>query len=277
MANSICLVLVKDSHIKKLKRIFILMNNWIELLLEFKNRKKPVALVTVTKILGSAPCKAASKMIVTPQKEIFGTIGGGKLEFQVIDEAVRAIRENKILECSYTLGPEFEQCCGGKVELIIEPMNQSPELYIFGAGHIGVAICQVLKDTPFAITLLDTRENWGDTIQIDATVNYSAVPFDLYKQTVNWGPNCYVVVLTHDHKLDFEITALALHEKTKYIGLIGSKTKKNKFNNLLIHELNFAAGISPVHCPIGLDLGGNSPKEIAISIGSELLKVYYGK
>jgi xanthine dehydrogenase accessory factor len=253
------------------------MNNWIELLQEFKNKKKPVALVTVTKILGSAPCKVASKMIVTTQKEIFGTIGGGKLEFQVIDEAIRSIRENKILECSYTLGPEFEQCCGGKVELIIEPMNQSPELYIFGAGHIGVAICQVLKDTPFAITLLDTRENWEETLEIDPTVNYSAVSFDLYKQTVNWGPNCYVVVLTHDHKLDFEITALALHEQTKYIGLIGSKTKKNKFNNLLINELNFKDGISPVHCPIGLDLGGNSPKEIAISIGSELLKVYYGK
>ena len=253
------------------------MNNWIELLHDFKSKKKPVALVTVTKILGSAPCRVASKMIVTLEKEIYGTIGGGKLEFQVIDEAVRAIQENKIIESTYTLGPEFEQCCGGKVELIIEPMNQSPELYLFGAGHIGVAICNVLKDTPFAITLLDTRENWRGTIEIDQTVTYNASPFDLYKQTINWGPNCYVVILTHDHKLDFEITALALHQPTKYIGLIGSKTKKNKFNNLLINELNFEAGISPVHCPIGLDLGGNSPKEIAISIGSELLKVYYGK
>jgi xanthine dehydrogenase accessory factor len=253
------------------------MNNWIELLHHFKNKKKPIALVTVTKVLGSAPCRVASKMIVTLQKEIHGTIGGGKLEFQVIDEAVRAIRENKIIESTYTLGPEFEQCCGGKVELIIEPMNQSPELYLFGAGHIGVAICNVLKDTPFTITLLDTREKWVETVEIDQTVKYSDIPFDLYKQTINWGPNCYVVILTHDHKLDFEITALALHEQTKYIGLIGSKTKKNKFNNLLINELNFEAGISPVHCPIGLDLGGNSPKEIAISVASELLKVYYEK
>jgi xanthine dehydrogenase accessory factor len=253
------------------------MNNWIELLQHFKNKNTPVALVTVTKILGSAPCRVASKMIVTLQKEIYGTIGGGKLEFQVIDKAVHAIQENKVLECSYTLGPEFEQCCGGKVELIIEPMNQSPELYLFGAGHIGVAICNVLKDTPFSITLLDTRENWKNTIEIDQTVSYSSVPFDLYKQNINWGSNCYVVILTHDHKLDFEITALALHQPTKYIGLIGSKTKKNKFNNLLINELNYKAGISSVHCPIGLDLGGNSPKEIAISVASELLKVYYGK
>lgn len=135
------------------------MNNWIELLQEFKRKKQPVALVTVTKILGSAPCKLASKMIVTKQKEIYGTIGGGKLEFQVMDEAVVAIQENKITTLSYTLGPEFEQCCGGKVELIIEPMNQSPELYLFGAGHIGVELCNILKNTPFNITLLDIREN----------------------------------------------------------------------------------------------------------------------
>lgn len=253
------------------------MNNWIELLHEFKTNKTPVALVTVTKVLGSAPCKVASKMIVTYQQKIHGTIGGGKLEFQVIEEAIRAITENTTKEFSYTLGPEFEQCCGGKVELIIEPMNQSPELYLFGAGHIGVALCDVLKDTPFHITLLDTRENWINTIAIDKSIAFSSLPFDHYKQFINWGDNCYVVIMTHDHKLDFEITALAVHSKTKYIGLIGSKTKKNKFNNLLIHELGFEPGIKAVHCPVGLDLGGTNPKEIAISVASELLKVYYDK
>ena len=208
------------------------MNNWIDYLHNFKTKKQQIALVTVTKVLGSAPCKVASKMIVTKQKQIIGTIGGGKLEFQVIEEAIKAIKENKIKEYSYTLGPEFEQCCGGKVELIIEPMNQSPELYIFGAGHIGVEICDILKNTPFNITLLDIRENWKETISIDKSITYSNVDFDLYKQTINWGTNCYVVILTHDHKLDFEITALALHQQTKYIGLIGSKTKKNKFREI---------------------------------------------
>jgi xanthine dehydrogenase accessory factor len=253
------------------------MNNWIELLSKFKSKKQPIALVTVTKVLGSAPCKVASKMIVTKEKEIFGTIGGGKLEFKVIDEAVLAISENKIKEFSYTLGPQFEQCCGGKVELIIEPMNKTPELYIFGAGHIGMELCNILKDTPFNITLLDIRENWQEDLTIDKNITFSNIDFDLYKQTINWGPNCYVVIMTHDHKLDFEITALALHSETKYIGLIGSKTKKNKFNNMLRNELNFEAGISPVHCPVGLDIGGNTPKEIAISVAAELLKVHYAK
>lgn len=253
------------------------MNNWIELLHNFQIKKLPVALVTVTKVLGSAPCKVASKMIVTSQKEIFGTIGGGKLEFKVIDEAVIAIQENKIKEFSYTLGPEFEQCCGGKVELIIEPMNKFPELFLFGAGHIGIELCQILKNTPFKITLLDIRKDWVINKSLDENINFINAEFDLYKQLVNWGKNCYVLIMTHDHKLDFEITALALHQQTKYIGLIGSKTKKNKFNNMLKNELNFTSGISPVHCPVGLDLGGNTPKEIAISVAAELLKVHYEK
>ncbi len=251
------------------------MNNWIELLNDFKKKNQPVALVTVTKVLGSAPCKVTSKMIVTKQRELFGTIGGGKLEFLVIDEAIKAILENKIKELSYTLGPDFEQCCGGKVELIIEPMNQSPELFVFGAGHIGIELCTILKDTPFNITLLDTRRNWKNTITIDKSISYSDIDFDLYKSYINWGENCYVVIMTHDHKLDFEITALALSEKTKYLGLIGSKTKKNKFHHKLINELGFKDGISPVHCPIGINIGGNTPKEIAISVAAELLKEFY--
>jgi len=251
------------------------MNNWIELLQNFKKKSQPVALVTVTKVLGSAPCKVASKMIVTHKGELFGTIGGGKLEFLVIDEAIKAISENKIKELVYTLGPDFEQCCGGKVSLIIEPMNQSPELFLFGAGHIGIELCTILKDTPFNITLLDSRSNWDKSIALDKNVTFSNIDFDLYKSYINWSENCYVVIMTHDHKLDFEITALALSEKTKYIGLIGSKTKKNKFHHKLINELGFKEGISPVHCPIGLPIGGNTPKEIAISVAAELLKEFY--
>ena len=253
------------------------MNNWIELLAEFKRQKQPVALVTITKVLGSAPCKLGSKMIVTPNKEIFGTIGGGKLEFEIIDKAVAVIAANEISSFEFTLGPAFEQCCGGKVELIIEPMNQTPELYIFGAGHIGVEICEVLKKTPFQIHLCDTRPDWRKQIEIDNSVDYIDSDFDLYKQKVHWGANTYVIILTHDHKLDFEITALALNEETRFIGLIGSKTKRQKFHNMLQKELNFKGGMNPVKCPVGLDLGGNTPKEIAISVAAELLQIHYGK
>jgi xanthine dehydrogenase accessory factor len=254
------------------------MTNWIELLNDFTTKRESIALVTVTKCLGSTPCTVGSRMIVTKKKDIYGTVGGGKLEFLAIDEAIIAINENRIIELSYTLGPEFEQCCGGKVELIIEPMNQSPELFLFGAGHIGVEICQLLKDTPFQVNLIDSRDGWLSNLEIEDHVRKCAVnqnDFKSFKDVVDWGNNCYVLVMTHDHKIDFDIIAMALQNATKFLGLIGSKTKRVRFHNMLVNELSIKEGMTNVVCPIGLDIGGNSPKEIAISVVAQLLQEHY--
>lgn len=256
------------------------MLNWIELLTDFKEKQEPIALVTVTKCLGSTPCIVSSRMIVTKDKTIFGTIGGGKLEYKAIDEAITAINENRIIESTYTLGPEFEQCCGGKVEFIIEPMNQSPELFLFGAGHIGVEICKLLVNTPFKVNLIDSREKWFANINLDKSINICPViqnDFKTFKDAVRWGNNCYVLVLTHDHGIDFEVIAMALQNETKYLGLIGSKTKRVRFNNMLIKEMNIKEGMTNVVCPIGLETGGDTPKEIAISVVAQLLQVHYNK
>ncbi|MEH6535103.1 MAG: xanthine dehydrogenase accessory protein XdhC [Psychroserpens sp.] len=254
------------------------MKNWIELLSEFKKAQQPVALITVTKCLGSTPCVLGSRMIITNDSVLHGTIGGGKLEFLATEEAKNALCENRIIESSYTLGPEFEQCCGGKVEFIIEPMNQSPELFLFGAGHIGYEIAKILVDTPFKVNLIDSRHDWFKTSTLDDSINCCQVDVDNFKSfrdVVKWGKNSYVLVLTHDHTIDFEIIAMALQNETKFLGLIGSKTKRVRFNNMLIKEMNIEEGMSNVVCPIGLQVGGNTPKEIAISVAAQLLEVHY--
>lgn len=254
------------------------MQNWLDLLATFKKKHQPVALVTVTKCLGSTPCVVGSRMIVTKEKEVFGTIGGGKLEFKATDEAMLALNENRIIESNYTLGPEFEQCCGGKVEFIIEPMNQSPELFLFGAGHIGIEIVKLLEGTPFKVHLIDSRENWFANIELDESITthqVSETDFKTFRDAVNWGDNCYVLVLTHNHAIDFDIISMALQNETKLLGLIGSKTKKVRFNNMLIREMNIKEGMTNVVCPIGLDIGGDTPKEIAISVVAQLQQVHY--
>ena len=254
------------------------MKNWIEKLSEFRKKQQPVALVTVTKCLGSTPCVVGSRMLITQDKQLFGTIGGGKLEFLATQEAMKALQENRIIESSYTLGPEFEQCCGGKVEFMIEPMNQSPELFLFGAGHIGCEIAKLLVDTPFKVNLIDSRKDWFNDFALDESITCCEVNIDDFKtfrDVVKWGENCYVLVLTHDHSIDFEIVAMALQNDTKYLGLIGSKTKKVRFNNMLIKDMNIPEGMSNVVCPIGLQIGGDTPKEIAISVVAQLLEVHY--
>ncbi|WP_460217819.1 xanthine dehydrogenase accessory protein XdhC [Psychroserpens sp. MEBiC05023] len=254
------------------------MKNWIELLADFKNKQEPVALVTVTKCLGSTPCVLGSRMIITNDKVLYGTIGGGKLEYLAIDEAMVALRKNKVIESSYTLGPEFEQCCGGKVEFIIEPMNQSPELFLFGAGHIGREIVNILVDTPFEIHLIDSRGDWLKNAAFDKSIHLHEVNLDNFKtfrDAVNWGKNCYVLVLTHDHTIDFEIVAMALQNETRFLGLIGSKTKRVRFHNMLVKEMHIEEGMTNVVCPIGLQVGGDTPKEIAIDVAAQLLQVHY--
>ena len=254
------------------------MHHWIELLAQFKDKQEPIALITVTKCLGSTPCVVSSRMIVTKNKTIYGTIGGGKLEFKAIDEAMTALNENRIIESTYTLGPEFEQCCGGKVEFIIEPMNQSPELFLFGAGHIGVAISELLLETPFQVHLIDSREDWFSNLELSEAIKKHQVnesDFKTFKDAVRWGKNCYVLVLTHNHAIDFDIIAMALQNETRFLGLIGSKTKRVRFNNMLIKDLDIKEGMQNVICPIGLNIGGHSPKEIAISVAAQLLQVHY--
>lgn len=254
------------------------MLNWIEVLKSFKDKREAVALVTVTKCLGSTPCIVSSRMIVTKERMIHGTIGGGKIEFLVIEEAIKALDENRIIELSYTLGPEFEQCCGGQVELIIESMNQTPQLFLFGAGHVGVEISKLLVDTPFEIHLIDSREHWISNLQLDDSIKGKAVDqndFKSFNDAVQWGRNCYILILTHDHALDFDIIAMALKNETKYIGLIGSKTKRVRFHNMLVKDLEIKDGMSNVFCPIGLEIGGDSPKEIAISVVAQLIQEHY--
>lgn len=254
------------------------MLNWIEVLKSFKDKREAVALVTVTKCLGSTPCIVSSRMIVTKERMIHGTIGGGKIEFLVIEEAIKALDENRIIELSYTLGPEFEQCCGGQVELIIESMNQTPQLFLFGAGHVGVEISKLLVDTPFEIHLIDSREHWISNLQLDDSIKGKAVDqndFKSFNDAVQWGRNCYILILTHDHALDFDIIAMALKNETKYIGLIGSKTKRVRFHNMLVKDFKLKDGMSNVFCPIGLEIGGDSPKEIAISVVAQLIQEHY--
>lgn len=254
------------------------MFDWIQILKEYKEKYEPVALITVTKVLGSAPCVVGSRMVVVTENEIHGTVGGGKMEFEVIDQALEAIKNNRIRESTFTLGPEFEQCCGGKVELVIEPMNGLPELFLFGAGHIGVEIAKLLVGTPFKVKLIDSRKDWFDSITLDSEIQKCEVDirdFKTFRDAVRWGENCYVLVLTHDHPIDFEIIAMAIPEKTKYLGLIGSKTKCVRFNNMLVKEMSIPEGMKNVVCPIGLETGGDTPKEIAISVVAQLLQEHY--
>jgi xanthine dehydrogenase accessory factor len=238
------------------------MWDWVSKLYELKSKNISVAVVTVIDTGGSSPRDSGAKMLVLPSGEIFGTIGGGQFEKQVIEQALVCLVENKCDKFTFNLAAKSGQCCGGVMEVFIETVNNNSEqLVIFGAGHVGLAVAETMKGTPFTTHLLDMHSGpWKESF------------LKVYAE----NKNNYIVIMTHSHQLDEEILEDLIGVKRKYLGLIGSQTKWLRFQNRLQEKGITREQLQKVKCPIGTKLLGKAPKEVAISLAAELLEIYYG-
>ena len=257
------------------------MWNWLAKLQECTAKNEPHVLATIIEYSGSSPREQGAKMVVT-KNSIYGSIGGGKLEQTVIEEARKSIHEKGIKKLRIPLGAMVGQCCGGVVEVVLETFGIQSDLYIFGAGHVGQALVQTLVGTPFKIRLIDFRKEWIHAPEIPKEIICLEEEADDALSDIEWNSEkTFIIVMTHDHALDQSIIEKVIDKPTKYIGLIGSQSKWKRFKSRIMTEFevlgkNFT-GLDKVHCPIGEDIGGKTPKEISISIAAEILKKYYGK
>ncbi len=254
------------------------MDGWIEKLHELSAADTPVAVVTVTKIIGSAPRETGAKMIVGREGRLFGTIGGGNLEAKAIDEARDTLEAGTARVTSYPLGAAVGQCCGGVVELLFEPLNAGPKLYLYGAGHVGTAVCQVLEGTDFRIHLVDERDEWLQGEGLPPRVMRHAEPWQDFNARASWSHrDVFTVVMTHRHDLDQEIVADLMRRSTRYVGLIGSDAKWQRFRLRLADRGFTEAELRGIRCPIGVGDFGKAPREVAISLAAELLALRHAK
>jgi xanthine dehydrogenase accessory factor len=254
------------------------MWNWISRLEELRSAGTPVVAVTVTGGTGSTPREAGAKMLVLATGECFGTIGGGHLEELAIADARRCLEAGESRTIRYPLGAKTGQCCGGVVDLFFEVIGQGPRLYLFGAGHVGQAVCRTLSGTPFSVHVVDERKGWirGETIPGDAIRH--ECEWDAFAEEAEWHPErTYVAIMTHRHDVDQEIVAHAVRKPARYIGLIGSEAKWGRFRQRLAQRGFTEDELARVKCPIGLDVGGKAPQEVAISLAGELLGIHYGR
>ena len=147
------------------------MWDWIGKLDELRRQNQLAVLVTVTKSTGSTPRKHGAKMIVLPDGTFFGTVGGGVPEFFALEDARKCLDEMQGATSNIPLQQRGEfPACGGTMELYMEVINNNPTLYLFGAGHIGQSLCQVLDGTPFRIHLIDERDEWINAPAIPGSV-----------------------------------------------------------------------------------------------------------
>ncbi len=252
------------------------MWDWISALDKLRRDAQPAVLVTVIRTNGSAPRESGAKMIVLADGRIHGTIGGGQMEHQAIRDAVSCLEKGTGGSFEYPLTVTTGQCCGGSMELLMEVLNLNPQLYIYGAGHVGQALCRVLSNTAFVTHLVDARPEWIDSPEVPDHVVRHSCSWDAFNESALWNTErVYAAIMTPDHAEDFEILADLLKRPLRYVGLIGSDAKWLQFQRSL-REMGFEpAQLNSVHCPIGTPNTGKAPAEIAISVAAEILRDYH--
>lgn len=231
------------------------------------------ALCIVTSTRGSTPRKIGAKMIVYDNAEISGTIGGGDLEKKVIADALDVIKNRKPSIFKHDLLNQHGMCCGGVVEIYIEPIMNKKKLFIFGSGHTGYALAKYAANFEFNIFLIDDRKEYLDEINIEG-VNKLNLEHNSALQSLPYNDDVFIVIVTYSHQIDRDILAYCIKKPFAYLGMIGSKRKIEVTKKMFIEgKIGTAEDLKKIHMPIGIDIGAETPDEIAISILAEIIKV----
>jgi len=252
---------------------------------EYTTKGTPLVVVSVTEKKGDGPVEVGKKMIVTINDVAHGTVGGGALEYQARElckdifhtrksmSKTYLLKEGAVVKDSETLPME----CGGMVSLFFEYIGPMEYIYVFGAGHVGQALTNILKTMNFHLKVIDERKHVIDQFKGGDEVILS--PFVSYIEKVGLVEDSFVVVCTPSHKHDYNVINKVLEKniKLKYIGMLCSPQKLQDYLGKTYEQFGKDINLSNFYSPIGLDLGGGSPEEIAISITSEILAVHNDK
>ncbi|PYI91965.1 MAG: dehydrogenase [Verrucomicrobia bacterium] len=246
-------------------------------LIAAREARKPFAVVTVAATTGSVPRAAGSKMLVYADGKISGTIGGGKFEALVIADAQASMREKKPLLKTYPLREgstdSFGAICGGDVTVFIEPQAVREALYLVGAGHCANAIAKLAHECGLYVSVIDDRvELLADLPPAIGRVS-DLSPVD-FIAAHRWQSDEALVLVSRNHEIDREALGAAIEQTgAGYIGMIGSRRKVWHVFDRLRERGVSAEKLSRVYAPLGLDIGADSPAEIAVSTIAEVLAV----
>ncbi|SIQ82877.1 molybdenum cofactor sulfurylase [Aquipseudomonas alcaligenes] len=252
------------------------MNNWLEALADLQQRGQPCVLVTVIEERGSTPRNAGAKMVVAAERS-HDTIGGGHLEFkaqQIAREMLDSGSQQPRLE-RFALGASLGQCCGGATVLLFEPIGRpQARIAVFGAGHVARALVPLLAGLPCKVRWIDSREQeFPASMPAGVERILNDDPLD---EVAEQPAGSYFIVMTHDHQLDLQLSEAILRRNDfAWFGLIGSKSKRARFEHRLRDRGLGNEVVQRMRCPMGLaEVKGKLPMEIAVSIAGEVIATY---
>jgi xanthine dehydrogenase accessory factor len=249
---------------------------------EALTRGEDVALVTITSTNGSTPQRVGAKMLVFADGRTVGTIGGGCYENDAFWKAREALTTRKSLTLKFELNDDFAEetglVCGGQMEVFIEPIEPSPAVYVFGAGHVGFYLARAAHDAGFAVHVVDDRASFANRERFPDAAEVVVDDIPAWLERTPLPPSAYAVIVTRGHRNDLEAVRALAPRPLRYLGLIGSRAKVARvYENLLEEGSVTPEQLERIHGPIGVDIGAVTPQEIAVSIVAELIAVRRGR
>ncbi|MHC4600220.1 MAG: XdhC family protein, partial [Planctomycetota bacterium] len=235
---------------------------------ELERKGTPFALATIVAVSGSAPRHVGARMIVLSDGSTFDTLGGGGLEKRVTEDALGALASGRSALRTYGLRPEGEGGigaeCGGEAKVFIEVRGDGPRLVVIGGGHVGSAIARSAVPLGFALTVVDAREDFASPGRFPPGTEVVHADPARPETAATIPEGGYVVILTHSHTLDQEALRHMIVRKPRYIGMIGSRRKAAAVLARLREEGVDPEALGTVCTPVGLDIGAETPEEIAL-------------
>ncbi|MFA7560475.1 MAG: XdhC/CoxI family protein [Candidatus Izemoplasmatales bacterium] len=252
-----------------------------KLIAEYKQKNITMMAITAVKKDGAGPVEVGKKLLLFPDGKSIGTVGGGAIEYYAQKKGLELLEKKQSLLETYVLDegkvlPETKtlpMVCGGVVTLFYEYIGPKATIYIFGGGHVGQALVNVLKTMNYHITVIDERKPIIEKFNnADVLVNEAFVSF-IEKDTIKDGD--YIIVCTPSHKYDYHVINKILEKKLKpaYLGMLCSPDKIKGYLKSTYEKFGKDIDLSFFYSPIGLDTGGMTPEEIAISITAEILAI----
>lgn len=251
------------------------MRDVTEALLEVLRSGRRGALATVVRVSGSTPQQPGARLLLFPDGSTTGTVGGGAVELAVLEALGACLEHGRHELAVFDLGRDLGMCCGGRMEVFVEPVEAVQRLIIFGAGHVARPTAALARQVGFDVTVVDDREELLSSEQFPGCTLVAAEPAECADRLAPRAED-WILVVTYDHRLDQEALDVYSRLPHRYLGVIGSRRKIFRILQRVAQKRELPP-LERVYAPVGLDIGAVSPAEIAVSIVAELVALRHGK
>ncbi len=248
-----------------------------EEMVRLTRRGEPFALATVVANGGSSPRKSGSKMLVRGDGSSLGTVGGGRIEKETVEAAHDVLSRGEPRTLEFLLTEEHGYACGGHMSVFVEPQGRRPLLVMFGAGHVGRAVTSLAHGCGFRVVVVDERPDCTVPTLLPGADEIICAPVADSFRRLRLDGESFAVIATPGHQHDFDAVRGCLATDAGFIGLLGSRRKRETLLKTLEDEGFDAVQRAQVVTPVGLDIGAQTPEEIAVSIIGQLIAIRRGK